>query len=666
MNIKKLIPLILILGVLVGLVVVRKNTEKKPSLVTQANLETLAQDALEAKEVSRLVLFAGPTPDEKVVLKREDDMWAITSQFGAPAKKEVVEDYLDDLLALKGEFRAKADSDEQLDAYQLKGEQAFHVQAFTGDAETPALEVLFGKAPNHSSVLMRKSGDKTVYVESKNLRTDAGVWGDDMAKAPEADKWLDKVALDLDKEKITKVALTLPDKSVVLQKEAKEVEVPTPAAEGEGEATPAPEKKVEYEWKVASGGYAGQTPKDKAIKSILLKLDSLTAANVVDPAKKAEWGLDAPLFKAVVSVEGEEADTVVEGGRPDLSGNGYVRVANAKTDIVYEINDYNFTQLFPKGADLFELPALGINQTAISRVEIEQPEGRVVVEKSGAEWKVLEPAADLEVQKPALDGIANALGAWKAADYADAGTQAGDFARKVTVMANGITKTLYAGGPSKNIDGVYARLEGSDAVLAMSQADLKKIFLTPKDVYQLSVLDFVLPDVKQLEAQVDGVAFRAVRGTADWTVTKAGDTFTVSSESMDNLLSMLEAFEVANVHVGETELLTPKVQVALTLQSGARIVLGLGELQGTMHLMQVEGKSGLFEAAQTDVAALLAQLTTVSTKPEAEAPASKEAGDAAEEQEEAAVTVEMPTPEKASVEPSDSPAPAVVVETPAS
>ena len=65
MNIKKLIPLILILGVLVGLVVVRKNTEKKPSLITQANLETLAQDALEAKEVSRLVLFAGPTRMKK-------------------------------------------------------------------------------------------------------------------------------------------------------------------------------------------------------------------------------------------------------------------------------------------------------------------------------------------------------------------------------------------------------------------------------------------------------------------------------------------------------------------------------------------------------------------------------------------------------------------------
>ena len=413
MSAKKLLPLIVVLAVLAALAVVQKSRQKPVNIVEQVNLEQVIPDGLKSADVVRIELFAGGSPDEKVVLAKSDDAWQVTSHFNAPAKAETVTEYLDKIMKLKGEFRQDADSDEVLADYNLKDGQAFHVQIFKADEEAPAADVLVGESPKYRTVFIRKAGSQRVYVESANLRGDAGVYGEELDKAPTADKWLDKDILKLEDEEadaVTRLALTMPDKALVFEKKEKAQppeETPAPA-DGETPA-PEPEKKKEFEWILASGGPGGPF-KQAGLDKVLAKIKSLQATNVVDPAKLAEWGLEQPAFKAVVGREGKD-DIVIEGGRPDPAGSGYLRVASANNGVVYELSKYIFEQLFVKGADLFDLPPISIPKEGLTRIEVNQPEGRVVAEKADGKWSVLEPVLPMRVQNTAFSSLENALGA---------------------------------------------------------------------------------------------------------------------------------------------------------------------------------------------------------------------------------------------------------------
>jgi hypothetical protein len=95
---------------------------------------------------------------------------------------------------------------------------------------------------------------------------------------------------------------------------------------------------------------------------------------------------------------------------------------------------YTFEQIFPKGQDLFDLPALSLDKDKIQQVSIEQAEGKVVAQKDGDTWKVLEPVIDLNVQEPALSTLVSALAAWKAVDYADNDVDVVEFNKTITLM----------------------------------------------------------------------------------------------------------------------------------------------------------------------------------------------------------------------------------------
>ncbi len=663
---KQLIPLVVVLAVLAVVAVVMKGQDKAPDILEQVGLESLVPDGLKEKDIARLELFAGAKPEEKVVLERDGDVWRVASRFNAPVKEDTIDEYLEKVVALQGELRERGADDARLEPYNLKDDQAFRVQAYKSSGDEPVMDILVGKAPDHKTVFMRQAGDNRVFVEGANLRQDAGVYGDETDKAPTADKWLNKDILKLDKEKITKVDLTLPDKKLVFEKIAKEVPQPekeeaaeeSDDAQDAEEEAPEPEPVIEYEWQLTAGG-PGKPHKQPGLDTLLGKLAAFTANDVADPEKKADWGLEAPAFKAVISVDGEE-DIVVEGGRPDLSGDGYVRVASGEEDVVYEVSKYNFEKFFPKGPDLFDLPNLTLDKKKIARIEINQPEGRVVLAKEGEEWTVAEPAAALKVQKSALTTLESTIANWKAADYADADAKTGAFGRTVTITGENINRTLAVADDSTNIDGVYAKLDGGD-VLTMNRGDLKKLFLTPRDVYELSLLDFDENEAQSLQVTHGGATVTLAREGEGWSITvPSGETQNGVKEKCEDLLSALTEFEAKDFRLGAAvDSVQPATVLAVTMKDGASHTLNLSAEQDGLSLVTVSGMGTVFEADKGAVDKLIKELTAAK-KPEEPEPAEEEAPaeDAAAPAEEAAAGSEARA--EGSEAKADAPAPITV------
>ena len=621
MKLKSLIPLILILAVLVAITVVVKNSKKTPTMLEQTKLEDVVPAGLTVKDIAKLQIFVGAKPDEKVVLERDGEAWKVSSQFNAPAKTDVVENYIDALLKLKGEFRTTATGDEKLGAYNLQDSKAFHVQAFKAGAADPVIDLLAGKAPKFGQLLLRNAGKDRIYLEATNLKQDAGMYGDDTDKAPTADKWLNKEIAKIDKDKVTKIALTMPGKDMVFEKheKAQPAEEKKEGEQPEGEAKKE-EPKKEFEWVLASGGPGGKH-KEAGLNTLLQKLTTVTANSVVDPAKKADWGLETPAFKSVISVDGG-ADVVLEGGHPDPAGNGYVRLASSDKDIVFELTKAVFEQIFPKGSDLFDLPKLTIPRDQISHIEITQPEGKVVVEKEGADWKVVEPAADLKLQKTTLASLASTLTAWKAADYANAGTATGEYNRSVAITTPEGVKTIALAANAKSIDGAYAKLEGSDQVLIMSGADIKKIFLKPRDVFELKLFaDLDAEKVTGMDLHDGDTAFTLAKNGEAWSVTANGATAPADKEKVDAFLEGLKQFQVKDIRFGaDKAAVQPKTSINLAMSEGQPLQAAISAEQNGVFLMNAANKAEVFEVEKTAVDGLISKLTAAKEAKAGEAP----------------------------------------------
>ncbi len=642
MSPKKLIPFLVVLLLLAGLVMWRKSSEKQPgTIATQVKLETMAQETLQAGDVAKLELYSGAAPDEKVVLEKADGVWRIASHHNAPVNQEVLDKYIGSILALKGEFRASADTDEKLADFELKEDQAFHVRAFKAGQEQPAVDVLVGKAPDFRTVFVRKAGDSRVHVEGVNLKREAGIFDSGESAAPKASKWLKTDILSVPQDKITRLALSYPDKDLVFARheKPKPEEEPKPEAEEGAETPPAPPAAPEYEWKLEKGGF-GEKFSETELQALLGRFDGLTVTDVVDPEKKADWGFDPPLYKAVLSVDGQE-DVVLLGGRPTPGGNTYVSLESGAEHLIYEMSEFTFEQLFAKGSPLFTLPGMGLTKTDATRVEVARPAGRVVVQPEGEAWKVLEPALDLEQQQFAVDNIVNTAVGLKPVDYADASADAGAFDTTITIETAAGPRKVLLGGDAKSVDGVYAKIDDSPAVLVISRTDAAKLLVSVRDLFAMSVLSKKLEGVERVETP----AFTVFKEGGVWKLERDGATVDADGDAVEDFLSEARAFQVANVLADSPAAVeAPEFSFLCLDADGQAVSLAVGPAAEGMHPVAVTGASSLYDASEDAVAALRGALDAMGALPAAEeAPAAEEetAVEVMPETEESAMPVQV-------------------------
>ena len=607
---KTVLPLAIVALVLVGLVMMRNAGDKETSIVEQVQLKRLTPDNMTQADIARVELYAGNDMETKLILARDAanaNDWKVVSHYDAPIKEDKITTFLEELEELRGELRTTAADETGLADYALGEEEALHVAAYGKDSDEALFHVLVGKSPDYRSVFMRPEGSLDVFVEDSNLRSTAGLYGEEL-KAPEADPWLDKVVLAYAKEDITGVDLKTPNKSLSFKLETPEQpEQPEPA---EGEDPPPPTPPAMPEWKVVAGGPRGLPHKQQGLDTLLGKLSNLTAASIVDPANLEEYGLDNPSFSCTITLANQETPVTIEAARKDPEGAGYVRMAGIDGAQVYEIAKYNFDGLFPKGSSFFDLNKETIAGEVDSLI-IEQPEGRVALRKQeGGGWVVDEPAVPLDVQTVIADAAASALKSWVPADYADQGTDAGLDAstRKVTFTASGQTHTLALGKDSIASGGAYANVEGSAYPLVMGQNDVDKIFKTPKEFFQLALIDARDDEIIDVAIQQDDAAITIAREGGAWSVMSGGAPLEgeLDNGAIDDLVVELAGLQASDIAFGKTALEGESTASLVITAEGDRtytVQLGADVEDGREAL--VAGIDQVFHISSEDLANIL-------------------------------------------------------------
>ena len=623
----KLIPFIIILAILGGLIYARTSKDEPQTIVTQSQLQKLVPDDLTADAVDRIELYAAGKDAEKVVVRKVGEDWKTGDGFDAPADAEKVDAYVKTLLGLQGELRARDVSEEGLKDYQLGEDEAFRVQAFKADATDPAMDILVGKAPNQNTVFLRQAGASEVFVEATNPRSEAGLSSPEMSDSPTTKHWMNLSILDIEADTITKVDLNTPDKALTFEKH--EIPAPTvePPAEAGAEAQPTPAPT--YEWKLAAGGISPAF-KQAGLDKILNRMKSMAASNIVDPSKKAEYGLEPPTFTLTLAVEGDEKPLRIHVGRSASSEDAYLHLPDAEEDVVYNVVKYNFEQLFPKGSDLFDLAGITLEKEAITEVLITQPEGNIALRKDGEDWTVTEPDLGLEAQNPTITSLVNTISAWKPGDYVDVAVDSWGATRMLTVKTADASHVLHIGPESPSGLGTYARLDDGQQTLLLSDTDRSKLFIAPRDVVQLSVFNFDETLVNEVNATIEGASYKATRTADGWAVTVNGETVADKNDATLDLVSTLVEFQVADIaSIGTSKEWPAYLDVQVLMSDGAQHRLNAGAAAtGGIHSVAIDDKAAVFTANSASVGTVVAAIQALVPVSEVEAVAAEETPEA--------------------------------------
>ncbi|MBX7259771.1 MAG: DUF4340 domain-containing protein, partial [Candidatus Hydrogenedentes bacterium] len=629
---KSLVPLLVVFALLVGLVVLKQVNKRTPSIVEQVKLASLVPEGVAKADIAKLELYTGSMPDQKVILERDANdvnVWSVASHFNAPADTKKVEDYIDKIVGLKGEARETVADDAALEPYSLTDKDAFHVLGYKKGEDKPAFTVLVGKAPKFDQIFMRAADAKDVYVLNEDLKREAGVFETPQMPnqmqpqeekpaepvAPKADNWLNKNVLDIAKDKLAKVVMQSPDKRIVVTRETKEVPVEEPAKpEGADAAKPEdkpaeeakPATKTETKWVLSEGG-AGLKAKENGLSSLPGAFAPLTASDIVDPSKLAEWGLETPVFTCTLTVDGQEGETVIQGGRPDPNGDGYVRVSTDKRNTVYKIAKFSFDRIFGKGADLFEIGGMQVDENAVARYQVSGATGAFDLVKNADKWTVAAPSVGLEAQESTLKSAVSAAAKLRPADYADSADGKGFDApsQVITVTTSaGEAHTITFGGEAKSLAGRYAKLDANPMVFVIAKTDVDRLLVAPKDLFVRSVLDGVSEDdIQRITVTRKEDNFAIVLGEGEkWSIEANGATKPADTDKCHGLLASLTGFQASDIVFDQTGLSgEPQATIRIAMKDGSERVLHFGAEENGAYPFAVEGKGILFKAESMDV-----------------------------------------------------------------
>ena len=622
---KQLVPLAIVLALLAGLVLLRQSGRDTPSLTEQVKLTSLLPEDLDRADIAKIEIHAGAKADEAVVLARESsgEGWIVSSHFDAPVKADKIEKFLDNLTRLKGEFRASTASGEGLSAYDLEEETGFHVKGFSEGPEELLFHLVTGKAPDYGNAFARAADGEDVYVIDVNLRREAGIYTVELSDSPAPGIWLDKQVLDLEQDKIKAISLIYPDKELAFeyrlieQPEEEPGEEPgeEPEEDSEEDAKPvvpaAPQPPVEeYAWVVASGG-TGEDLNATALTNLTRRLANLSASDIVDPSKTTDWKLDAPDHICRIRLDGQDEEIVLELGRPEEERYGYLRLSNAKKNIVYKINGYDVEQIFAEGGTYFELPGILVDEEDVDRIEYSTDEGSVVLSRIEDIWSVVEPSADVAVVQYKLNTLARTLLSWKASDYADGseGTGLDGEAKSVKFSGEGFAHTIAVGAKAASRKGYYARLDRLDQVLVMSERDHANIFVTPSELFDRDVLDLDEADITWVEIIRGEQVLTLEEGDEGWTVAAGVDEVHEADEDaaadLRLALSGLSAEKLLFEGGATGEMLG---SVVLTSDDGEEYRLNVHSEEAGLHAVTLPGRETGYWIAAADVERLFPDL----------------------------------------------------------
>ena len=483
---KQFLFLIIVLIALLAAVVFVKRPPEPTKLADEVGFKRVLPKTITADAIQGIDLYQGEKKDEAVKLRRQGNQWVAASYHNAPVKADKVSKLLDGVSNLEGDMRA--DKADVLNAFNLQDAQALHVLLYTDKPDKPQAHLLAGKSSGRSE-FVRLADENRVYSVDLNLRSEAGLYGDDTDKTPEAKPWLNLQLHDAPKDQVTKVELQLPERRLALALNKPEPEKPEPekpaadkSEDGEAKPAPPPAKAV-WELVEPKVDYA---LKQGVVEGLVSTLSTLRGDDVVASDKTAEYGLDSPPYRAVLTLEEEGKDprqVAIAVGKTVSEENEkrYVRLEQDESP-VYLLPKWSFNQVFPTLGAILTLDVLNLASDDIVRVAWEQEGTSLALERQSAaeanDWRWAQaPDADVDAEKlKTLLGAIERLTAddWFADIPAEAGLEQPALTMRVT-LRDGSTRRVVFGQTRGKDEDRYVGLEGKAGVFVIAKASYTSI-----------------------------------------------------------------------------------------------------------------------------------------------------------------------------------------------
>src|SRR5262249_50614665 len=135
-----------------------------------------------------------------------------------------------------------------------------------------------------------------------------------------------------------------------------------------------------------------------AVEGLVTTLRTLQGDDVADPAKSAEYGLDAPPYHATLTVQpsgqdARQATVLIGNDVPEKRGSRYARMGD--TGPVYIVPQWRVQRLFPTLGTLLDLRMLHVPPEEVIRLTLQADDEAWSLERQApaAAGSTSEPAA---------------------------------------------------------------------------------------------------------------------------------------------------------------------------------------------------------------------------------------------------------------------------------
>lgn len=404
MSAKRLLPLVVLLGILIGLAVWNNRQPEAPPVSTALGLVRLLPADVTSATISAFDLYRGDQKQDAVRLRKHEGHWVVRSHFDAPARAATLQAFLEQLGNLQGELRSE--HAEILQDYQIDDAQALHLLVYTDNPETPVAHLLAGKGSGRHG-FMRRTNDNRVYAVDMNLRAQAGIAGDgDTNRSLLARPWAELNLIEVPQDTIQAVELQTPTLQLRLVRQA-----PMAAATSQDSV-----------WTVEQppGGFAVQS---EALNRLLSSWRTLKAENVAPPVTDiAVYGLDSAPYRGTLKVHRDTPqEFTVLIGKPvhDASGQRYY-VRQGSHPAVYLLPSWTRDELFPALGTLVMLRVVPVAAPDIMALTLQAGDSSWQLERHGgaaesATWRLV-ATPDVAVNQEAVTAFLESLTTLSAED----------------------------------------------------------------------------------------------------------------------------------------------------------------------------------------------------------------------------------------------------------
>lgn len=607
---KELAPLSVAFVVLLGLVVAREASRgSSRGIVEEAALEPLHAREFKADEVTRVEIAAPGATSPTITLERKDKSWRAVSTFTAPASGAVVTKLVELLAKAEGEYRT--DDEAVLEQFDLTPARAVDVKLVDTNGKE-VVHVAVGKSSGQRGAFVRNllpgADSSKAYALVDDVRGALGLrptsTGAQEPDKPEANHFHDKEFPQLGSSKAKRVEFTAPGRAVAFEKTAKDA-------------------KSEGGWKVASGG-PGAAEKSEGVETAVSKLGGqLHPTALVDPAKRKELGLETPAYR--IAVTSEDGTTRAAVGAVDAANDHfYVRLdAQQDPDVVYDVSEYEFRQMFPQGSTLFELPKLDVAKEGPTRLVIERTGAeKIDMSRKGTrpqnDWTIAAPAWPLAAKQSSLRGISSALTTLHVTDYVDAPPP--ETPAEITVRYGAVSaadaelKTLSVFGAAPAGEDRLASFGGAKHLFVISDSSITRLAPEPIALFEAKVLhDWRRDDVSAVRIGPDK-AVAIVRDGEEWAIEKAGEKSKAVKSAVEAWLDRVLKVSVTGVLNGA---LTDFESTPLTLErkEGEPVTFGVSVTKDGKRVVVLGGATIATVDDKDDLSPDIEAMTEKKTEP---------------------------------------------------